>query len=141
MTGRTWLSMINSIGVLALTVALNLLLVPSMGVVGAAIAVAATSIALNLARLLEVFALFRLSPYNKDFLKPILAGLGALAATVAPSRLLLTGPSLLHLAMNLAVLFVTYVVLILLLGLSQEDRMVLQRLYSRLRGPLRFLTW
>ncbi len=141
MTGRTWLSMINSIGVLALTVALNLLLVPSMGVVGAAIAVAGTSIALNLARLLEVFALFRLSPYNKDFLKPILAGLGALAVTIALSRLLLTRPSLAHLAVNLAVLFVTYVVLILVLGLSREDRMVLERLYSRLRAPLRFLTW
>jgi O-antigen/teichoic acid export membrane protein len=141
MTGYTWLSMINSIGVLALTVALNLILVPSMGVVGAAIAVTVTSVALNLARLLEVLALFRLSPYNKDFLKPVLAGLIASAGTLALSRLLLNGSNLVYLVINLAFLVIIYFALILLFGLSQEDQMVLERLSSRLRAPLRFLIW
>jgi O-antigen/teichoic acid export membrane protein len=136
MTGYTWLRTINSLLVLALTLTLNLLLIPRMGIVGAAIAGAGATALSNLARLLQVFLLFRLLPYNRSFIKPVLAGLAALAVTLVATRWVFTGTSLIYAAVNVTFLLVTYVAMILLLGLSEDDQIVLERLQRRLRAFL-----
>ena len=138
MTGRTWLSMINSICVLLLAVTLNILLVPGLGAIGAAIAATVTTAVLNLARLLEVFVLFRLLPYDKDFIKPILAGLTAMVVTFVITHWVFTGTSLIYTVLSATFLLVTYITMILLLGLSEEDQLVLKRLHSRLKAALQY---
>jgi len=134
MTGNTWLNTLNSIIVLLLLLALNLWLIPTLGAVGAAIASGVAIAVLNLARLLEVFILFRLWPYNKNFIKPILAGAIATAVVYVTHRFALTGTSLIVVALNMGLLLAVYVAVTLLLGLSEEDRTVLAHLYGRLRS-------
>lgn len=136
MTGHTWLNIINSILVVALMVTLNILLIPGLGLMGAAIAAGVATAILNLSRLLEVFKLFRLWPYNGEFIKPILAGVTALAVTLVIKQWLFVGTSLIYLALGAICLLLTYVIMILVLGLSQEDHMILKRLHSRLKGVL-----
>lgn len=136
MTGHTWLNIINSILVVAITLALNILLIPGLGVIGAAIAAGVATTILNLSRLLEVFKLFRLWPYNVEFIKPILAGVTAMAVTLVIKQWVLIGTSLIYLALGATCLLLTYVIMILVLGLSQEDHMILKRLHSRLKAVL-----
>jgi len=113
-------------------VGLNVLLIPRWGMVGAATASLAAVAINNLLRLIEVYILFRLLPYNVSFLKPVTAGLAALAAALALGRLLPAEASLLYAAVNVIILLAAYVGAILLLGLSEEDRSVLARLRGRL---------
>jgi O-antigen/teichoic acid export membrane protein len=132
MTGRTWLNTFNSILTLTSTLALNLLLIPRTGIMGAAIAAATATTVLNVTRLLEVFVLFRLLPYNRDFAKPILAGLVATAVTWLITLRVFSGTGLVYAILGVIFLLTTYASMIVVLGLSQEDQLVLKRLRERL---------
>lgn len=134
MTGRTGLKLVNTIVVSGLLLGLNLLLTPRWGLLGAATAAATANATVNLLRLAEVFILYRLVPFNVGSLKPIVAGLVALAAGWSVSRWLLTKETLIFTAINVAILLAAYAAAIVLLGLDQEDRAVLSRLGGRLRA-------
>jgi O-antigen/teichoic acid export membrane protein len=132
MTGRAGWKLVNSIVRLGLSLGLSALLIPSWGVVGAATATLLTVILINGMRMLQVFFMFRLLPYNTSFAKPIAAGLAALLAALALGALL---PDLgaAGVALRVAALFGVYAAVILLLGLAPEDRAVLARLRKRVR--------
>ncbi len=134
MTGNTVFKLVNSIATFALSVGLSLLLIPSYGLIGAAVAALAAELLVNLLRLAEVFLLFRLLPYNRSFIKPITAGLAGAAAALGVGRLLPGGASFLSVAIIVLLLLATYAGVLLLLGLSEEDRAVLARLRGRVGG-------
>ncbi len=136
MTGNTTLKLVNSIVTFALTLALNILLIPRWGLMGAAVASLTAVTSINLLRLVEVFLLFRLLPYNLGFIKPITAGLVTLAVAWTVRSLLPSGTNLVYTALNIVVLLAVYTGAILLLGLSQEDRAVLMRVGQRMSTRL-----
>jgi O-antigen/teichoic acid export membrane protein len=136
MTGNTSLKLANSAITFVLTLGLNVLLIPRWGLMGAATASLAATTIINLLRLLEVFILFRLHPYNLSFIKPIAAGLVALAVAWGMRSLIPPETSLIYAAIDMIVLLAVYTGTILLLGLSQEDRAVLARVGQRLNGTL-----
>jgi O-antigen/teichoic acid export membrane protein len=132
MTGKTWLNPVNTALSLTLSIVLSLLFIPSLGIVGAAIAMTGTGSVLNIVRAIEVFILFRLLPYNKDFIKPIVAGVVAAIATYAMVQWVFVESNLVSTAFGIGCLLIGYATMILLLGLSEEDRMILIRLRRRL---------
>lgn len=134
MTGKTGLKLVNAIAVFGLLVGLNLLLIPRWGLVGAAVAAAIATTIRNLLPLAQVYVLYRMLPYNLSFLKPIAAGLAAWAAAWVVRRSFFSTESLLHTIVNVAILLAVYAGMILLLGLSEEDRAVLTRIGGRLRA-------
>lgn len=134
MTGNTTFNLINSVMLTALTLTLNLLLIPRWGVVGAATATMAAAILVNLLRLTEVFVLFRLLPYNASFLKPVTVGLATMLVAWGIRQLFHTDGHIVSTIVNIALLFAVYVAGILMLGLSQEDRAVLSRITRRVSG-------
>jgi O-antigen/teichoic acid export membrane protein len=137
MTDNVWLNTLNSALRLVFILALSVWLIPTGGVVGAAMATAIGLMTVNFILTLEVFFLFRLTPYNKMILKPLLAGL--LAATVAYTlkTWLLDTETLIGTLLGMLVLGGAYIGTIVALGLSAEDRLILDRLFSRLyRVPL-----
>ncbi|MFQ5612351.1 MAG: flippase [Anaerolineae bacterium] len=133
MTGKTWLNTLNSILVLTLTLTLNLLLIPRFGVLGAAAAMATAMTVLNLARLTQVYVLFRFLPYNRGYLKPITAGALAAIGAYAVSNWVLVEASIINTVINVSSLLGVYAVAIWLLGFSEEDRIVLGRIGGRLK--------
>jgi O-antigen/teichoic acid export membrane protein len=141
MTENVWLNTTNSVVRLVSTLALSLWLIPTGGVVGAAIATAASLILVNLLLTVEVFALFRLLPYNKAFVKPVIAGILSAVATYGTIHGVFKSESTGSAVLGIAVCLTVYVGAILLLGLSDEDRMVLRRLYSRLSRIPVFARW
>jgi O-antigen/teichoic acid export membrane protein len=136
MTGNTSLKLVNSIVTFALTIGLNLLLIPVWGLIGAAVASLIAVVIINLLRLLEVFILFRLLPYNWSFIKPLAAGLVALVASWGVRLLSPPKVNLVYTAMNVVILLVVYAGMIILLGFSQEDRIVLTRVSRRMSAML-----
>jgi O-antigen/teichoic acid export membrane protein len=74
MTGRSGLNSVNHLIGLILNLALNYLLIPKYGILGAAIAVFVSLVSLDIMRLIETFYLMKIHPYNRSHLKSLLAG-------------------------------------------------------------------
>ncbi|RJQ29812.1 MAG: flippase [Peptococcaceae bacterium] len=83
MTGRPVIQLINSIVIIIITVVLNLLLARIYGAVGAAFATGLSIIISTVLRLVEVYCLYRIHPFNIDYIKPFFAGAAAAGAVVA----------------------------------------------------------
>jgi O-antigen/teichoic acid export membrane protein len=133
MTGQTRLKVTNSTVQLALAIGVNILLIPRFGLLGAAVGALIVNAVINNLRMVQVWYLFRILPFNRTFLKPLAAGLTATAAALL--ALLLAGGelNLFLLIGQVAILFVVYAGVIYLLGLPDEERAVINRLWRRVR--------
>jgi O-antigen/teichoic acid export membrane protein len=134
MSGRSKLNLANALFAFTLHVALNLLLVPRHGIVGAAWA-AGLSISLGSGiACLEVKLLLRIDPWRLGFLKPVVAGLVSIGSVLLVGTYALPGHGLMASAALAALLALVYLGILLLLGIDQADRIVLDRLKEKLLG-------
>ncbi len=132
MTGHTKVKLLNSSAAVVLAFGLSFILIPPMGLVGAALAAFASQSIVNVLRLVEVAILVRVSPYNRTYLKPILAGFIAWGASLGLGIVLLDAGVTLQLLIGLPTLFGVYGIVLVLLGLDPEDHLVLDRIKGRL---------
>jgi O-antigen/teichoic acid export membrane protein len=138
MTGRSKLHLLNSMVAVITTVVFGLLLIPRWGVFGAAIATASSLFLDNALALVEVFILLRLWPYNRGFVKPLVASLMAAAMTFGVNRWIPAGLSFsFSLVFNIAFLWLSYAMGLMLLGISEEDKLILSTLKARLNSTVR----
>jgi O-antigen/teichoic acid export membrane protein len=120
MAGYAKLTLMNSVLFLFLSIVLDLLLIPSFGLVGAAIAASTSVIAVNLLRLWQVRRNLGLVPYDRSFLRPIIAAVpAAIVAWFAPLPDLSAFAAL---ATRAAILGVVYLASLFLLGIEPVDR-------------------
>lgn len=131
MTGYTKLKLVNSVVWVLLLSVTNVLLIPPWGVVGAAVATLISTTAINLLRVAEVWFLFRLQPYNRTFLKPVVAGVGAYLSASLLAQWFSADATLVHAIVHMALVLIVYAGLILLLRLAPEDKTVLLRMNDR----------
>jgi O-antigen/teichoic acid export membrane protein len=131
MTGYTKLKLVNSVIWVLLLSITNVLLIPGWGIVGAAAATLISTTIINLLRVIEVWFLLRLQPYNRSFLKPLAAGLGAFVGAQILGQWFPATVTLVHTALHILFVLIIYAGLILLLGLAPEDKTVLLRLNQR----------
>ncbi len=131
MTGYTKLKLMNSIIRIALTLFVSLLLIPSLGMVGAAVSALVGVTVLNVLRVVEVYVLFRLIPYDISFVKPVLAGIAAWLVALTSANWLPPMDPGLQIILRMALLVGTYAGVLLLLGLDAEDRAILKRVRRR----------
>jgi len=139
MTGHSKLSFVNSVFFLVTTLGFDLLFIPRWGVTGAALASSLSIALVNILRMLEVFFLFRILPYNWSSLKPVTAGLVATGVTCLINQRLTLNSLMLQVAAGMSILWGIYVLMVILLKFSEEDRLVLNRLRVRLnfKKPIR----
>ena len=74
MGGRSTLSLVNNLVALATNIVLNLALIPSMGLRGAALAWSASLVLTNLLPTLEVHHTMGYHPYGRTWLRAVLVG-------------------------------------------------------------------
>jgi O-antigen/teichoic acid export membrane protein len=129
MSGRVALNMWDNLAALVLNVLLNLVLIPAYGIVGAAIAWAASLAVVNIARVFQVRRLIQAFPVSRGMATGLLAGVAALAAGFAVKALLPAGSG--TLVIGLVVIVAVYAGAVLGMGLSREDRMVLRGILRR----------
>ena len=131
MVGRARMSVLNSAFFLGLSLALDLLMIPPWGILGAAIANATSLAAVNLLRVIQVRQVLGIFPYDRRFLRPL--GAGLIAGTVA-LLLPLTGlDPLPRLVLRVLVLGVTYLGALAAFGIDPVDREVARAFRERLR--------
>jgi O-antigen/teichoic acid export membrane protein len=131
MSGRPLWNMVNQISVLVLNVLLNLWLIPRYGIVGSAIAWAVSLELVNAARVLQVWGTMGMLPFTRAELKALLAAAGAFVVGVVVGHGL-TPPF--QLVVGAAVVVGVYFSLVILLGITAQDRMLLGTLVSRFRS-------
>jgi O-antigen/teichoic acid export membrane protein len=121
MSGKQDIEMINTAVMLVLNVVLNFWLIPIYGILGAAIATGVSFAAINVARILEVYAFLRMHPYDTNYHKPFVAGglVLLLSAFLSMSHILT-----LHWVTSMVTLSLAYFVILYLLGLEYEDVMI-----------------
>ena len=137
MSGRPWLNLVNTVVVVIVHFALNLWLIPNLGILGAALGTLGSFMLLTLIRLAEVYHLFRIHPLTWRILKPCAAaalafGCAFLAGGYGPDA------PWLRLALLPSIFLAAYLGVLSLLGLEEEDRVLLRRLRGQ-GGPLSFV--
>jgi len=133
MTGRTEINLLNTIIVLAMTISLNLLLIPKFGILGAALSLAIAIGTINTIRLIEVYLILKIHPYKVDFLKPLIAGISSLFIMFIIKGYLLKIESLIiFLASNTLIFILIYGLVLYAFKMSKEDKIVIDKIKSKL---------
>jgi O-antigen/teichoic acid export membrane protein len=138
MTGNQNVAMVATAAAALVGLAASFALVPTLGILGAALGMAAAIITENTATLVAVRKRLGFWPYNWAWLKPLAAGLlSAVAAFLA--GLVLPLPGVLATISGVGAVFgVGYLVLLLLFGLNDTDREFLGAFRD---VALRYLRW
>ena len=132
MSDRTYLNAINTAAALALGVLLAFTLIPRYGLLGAAIAQAATMALVNAIRLAEVWLVLKMKPYTRSYLKPVLAGaVGGVLGLVGHSAFASNGQVAQRVA-GTCLLLVGYAVALLLQKVEPEERALWRSLWGRI---------
>lgn len=130
MTGNQRVELANCLILGLANVALNFWLIPLLGITGAALATGASLAAVNAVRVLEIWFLLRITPYDSGVLKPLLAGV--LSVSVG----LLFGFGILRVRplwlVGSSAILCVYVLSLVLLRLPPDDLTVLRLLRERL---------
>jgi O-antigen/teichoic acid export membrane protein len=127
MSGHSRLVMTNTVVMGVALLAVTATVIPYWGMTGAAIAASTTFILTNVIRVIQVWRLHHIQPYTWGLAKPIIAAAAAtgIVLMLHNSAVMLPSPVL---GLALGMLYLTG---LLLLGISQEDRLVFQLLFSR----------
>ena len=137
MTGGQRVVMFATLGSIVTAVALNLLLVPSFSIFGAAAATAAALILVNAVTLFFVHRMLGFWPYSVRYAKPVIAGLLA-TVSVYLARLVLPAYAGVTAILVFAPLFLAvFLTLLVALGLSASDRQFLASFWDAFRRNVR----
>lgn len=131
MCGRERIAMWNNVVLALLNVGLNAWLILEFGLIGAALATGLSIAVVNGIKLLEVRYLLGMTPFSRAYAKPFLAAVGAGAAGWGVHAVLMP-----HLTLSwiigIVTLGIAYPSALFLLGLTDDDWMVLKPLLGRL---------
>ena len=133
MAGHAKVTLLNSLLFLSLSIALDLALIPTMGLlVGAAVANTTSTIVVNLLRLWQIHRRLGLIPYDRAFLRPLAAAVPAAAAAsllpLPPMRVEF------ELAIRIGTLGLLYLGALFVLGFESIDREIARGAAAKLLG-------
>jgi O-antigen/teichoic acid export membrane protein len=131
MVGRARMSVMNSVLFLSLSLALDFLMIPHWGILGAAIANATSLAAVNVLRVVQVHRVLGIFPYDRAFLRPL--GAGLIGGTVALLLPLAGMDPLPRLVLRMLVLGAAYIGALVAFGIDPVDREVAKAFRERLR--------
>jgi len=134
MSGNPKLELINLCITLPINALLSIVLIPKYGIQGAAYATLAAFILLNSMRIIEVHVLFRMHPFRIDMYKPLLAGgVSFFALFLAMKYMPIHFGNLVYFIQGSLAFVIVYVLMIFVLGLSEEDKMVFAKIKEKIR--------
>lgn len=132
MTGLMRAKMFNTFLQLGLDIGLNVLLIPKYGLIGAAVGTLVSISVINILRMVEIWYYYRVIPYNRTYLKPLLAGAAALAVGLLVGQLVGDAMNLFLLIPQVVLLTLVFVGVLLLLRLPEEEKEVVRSVRGRL---------
>ena len=133
MSGYNRVKVINKFVWVGLSLGLNVVLIPRYGIIGAASAAVGATASIQFIRVIEVWRLAGLTPWDRLTLKPLTAGAVAFATGLAAKAWLPIAMGVPHLVVAGILVGSVYVAVLGLLGLADDDRMVLGLILGRAR--------
>jgi O-antigen/teichoic acid export membrane protein len=127
MTGHVKIKLANSILRVAVLVTASALLIPIWGVVGAATAALLSTTVVNAAAIVEMWILEGLVPFERHVWKPLTAAVAAFLVGFGLRSVLPIGAEWWVAALQAGVVLGVYAGTLLGLGISPDDRMVIDR--------------
>lgn len=137
MTDRQHVVMYATIGTVLLNLLLNFLLVPVYGIVGSAFATAVAMAAINVVTLVAVRRSLGLWPYTPRYLKPVVAGVLAVAAAYLFRLLVPLDVGILAVFVVGAVYMAAFAAALLAIGLEPSDRQFIEAFWSAVLRKVR----
>lgn len=136
MTGYTKLKLVNNSISLALSLIINILLIPSMGIIGAAISALVVTSVINILRIIQVYYLIQLRTYNWSFLKPLISG--SLAYVLAWQVKTIAAPSqvFLNLSITGIVILAVFFGSLSLMGFSPDDKIIIHSIKKKVMATI-----
>lgn len=131
MSGKQNYEVFNSIAIFILNIILNIILIPQLGISGAAIATASSIIIINIFKVVEVFILYKLHPYKKSFYKLIIFSM--IAALVMFLFRSLNIHYLIKLCLAVSSSMLINFVLIYYFALEEDDRVIINKFTNKLK--------
>lgn len=132
MSGRTMLNLWNNLAAAAMNIFLCFLLVPTHGLVGAAISSAASTLLIHLLYALESVIILKVHPFSIGLFRVCIAGIVTMVVTVFMADLLAFSLPL-KFALGIVIIALVYGGFLYMLGLGPEEKEVVNRLLIRLR--------
>jgi O-antigen/teichoic acid export membrane protein len=129
MSGKQDFEFINAVVMLVLNVALNFWLIPIYGILGAAVATGASYTLINIARIVEVYKLLQMHPYDTNYHKLFIAGFAVIILSVF---LFMFNLSKMSWIFSMIILIIVYFSALYFLGLEYEDRMIWETIKRRI---------
>lgn len=126
MTGYERLQVVNTTITAVLNLVLNVVLIQSFGIVGAAIATGVSFIILNILRLAEVWFLLGIQPFSREYWRGALAIIVAVFALLSGKLLPTSG--LFQLAVGGSISFLTFISIIYIFGFTEEDLILIEEI-------------
>ncbi len=138
MSGRSKITLINAFIAFSSNISLCFILIPLYGIIGAAYASTISLIFITIIGLLEVFAIYRIHPYQVNILKPMLGGGISLSLSLIIIKYFIKSSTyFINLSAGVLILLIVYSLLIFLFGISGEEKLILKKIKMRL-GNLSF---
>lgn len=133
MVGKPKINTINSLIILVMKIILNIILIPKYGLIGAAISAALTIALIDIFRVCEVYYILKIHPYNRKFLKPIIAAIASVALFFLTWQLIQTKfAGIFDIILPASVFLLFYFGILFTLKLDAEDKFILNSIYSKL---------
>jgi O-antigen/teichoic acid export membrane protein len=149
MTGKQHVEMYNSLVMVAINIAMNYYLIPTHGCLGAAIATGTSLVVINLVRLVEVYFLCKIQPYNMGYIQGVVCGAIAGIALylldkylliddyLLTNNYLLNHPILVRLVSNSLVVCLIFVIGFIIKGITDEDRFIFDAIAKKFKFRMR----
>lgn len=128
MTGKPIYNLINSIIIFLLNIILCTVMINKFGAIGAAYALGITISIVQFLQLAEVYYLLKIHPFSWELLKPFVSCFFSLTIILFLRTGLKFLPPHCLSVLVLGIFSISYLMFLVLLGLSNEDRIILQKL-------------
>lgn len=131
MTGRQDLVLANTVIMLLANIGLNMWLIPLWGKFGAATATAVSISVVEITQVAQVNKIMHMYPFSVGYFKPL--GAAVVAAALGLGVLRLTKGSVWDIILIVVGVLAIYILVIVILGLSREDKVVLHAVREKMR--------
>ncbi|MGB1317629.1 MAG: polysaccharide biosynthesis C-terminal domain-containing protein, partial [Flavobacteriales bacterium] len=131
MTGRAKLHLLNSLVFLVLTVFLNWLLIPTYGIIGAAIANMVTLGLLNLMRVVQIYLTLKIHPMSVGFFKTFGLAFASLGLVGLGSYCWFPMDGWMPAVFRVSLFVITYGSLVIAFGLGAEEKQLMKKIVNK----------
>jgi len=124
MTGKQNIELINNIAMVVINIILNYFLISTYGAIGAAIATGISIGTVNLIRLLEVYIIYKIHPYNKSYISGIICGLISIIILHLLDVYIPDRSYMISFISNVLVVVLVFVIPFVIMKPSDEDKLL-----------------